>query len=351
MEFNISNTTTFPSLEESVLNDYIVRTAYRVVSLLFIVADFYLVLALVTYELTLNKNKTRGGRPLRALCILAATISLLHQILQQFLLEYAGKSDTACMVTMCLKSTVFNLQVTTTYVFLWKRQRMSYANPALRHLRTKFMEILTWVVMVLLLVNPLIMLGFQFKGKLYEAQESKCIVLKQPTVEQIPYIAVAFSYSFIEITLIYLYLTPLYKNRSNRQSAVSSNAAYLAKSYASNSEVISKRLYTSNNSSPLSAHKDLEITKPPPKESKLQARARLESRMKHWLCLGLVCMVSDAISATIIAVFLIIQTPGSVISISFLWHDISMFINVVCLVACFSKYRTMLFPFMPFLVK
>uniref|UniRef100_F6RJ37 G-protein coupled receptors family 1 profile domain-containing protein n=2 Tax=Ciona intestinalis TaxID=7719 RepID=F6RJ37_CIOIN len=226
MEFNISNTTIFPSLEESALKDNVVRAAYRAVSLLFIVADFYLVAALLTYELTLNKNKARGGRPLRALCILAATISLLHQILQQFLLmEYSGKSDTACMVNMCLKSTVFNLQVTTTYVFLWKRQRMSYANPALRHLRTKFMEVLTWVVMVLLLVNPFIMLGFQFKGKLYEVQRNKCVVLKQPTVEQIPYIAVAFSYSFIEITLIYLYLNPLYKNRSNRLSDVSKNAA------------------------------------------------------------------------------------------------------------------------------
>nr|XP_018669249.1 uncharacterized protein LOC108949844 [Ciona intestinalis] len=318
-----------------------VTVVYRVIASVFVAADVYLLVALVVFEIVAT-NKGSTGLKLRIVCMLAAVLAIMHEVLQHIILDYSAHGDTACQVTMSLKSAIYNLQVTATYIFLWFRQRMFYASPILAYLHTRPMEVLNWVILALLLVNPVIMFGFQWHGKLYEACQGMCLVLRQNTVNQLPFIAVAFSYAIIQVALVYLYLKPLYRSRFEKSQKLSSTKS------VSQTERRTRTDPNGNVSGPpnmkttcLDFNTNNNTTW---RRSGITRKNSMEARMKRWLFLGLICILSDIISASIIAVFLLNWTPASLISVMFLWHDVSIFINVVCLIACFSVWKNMFFP-------
>uniref|UniRef100_H2Z937 Uncharacterized protein n=1 Tax=Ciona savignyi TaxID=51511 RepID=H2Z937_CIOSA len=201
--------------------------------------------------------------------------------------------------------------------------------------------------MILLIVNPIFMLGLQWHGQLYTVCQNTCVVLHQSIEKQLPYIFIVFSYTFIQAAMVYLYLNPLYKNRFQKQpsyprrtishdaesNSVKKQLVAKLSSYSSGSPRMGQRSTGSSSSEPTNST--------PPGYSSIT----LEDRIQRWLLLGLICIISDIICATIIAVFLLQYTPASVISYMFLYHDASMFINVVCMIACFSVYKHMFFPF------
>ena len=71
----------------------------------------------------------------------------------------------------------------------------------------------------------------------------------------------------------------------------------------------------------------------------------LTQRLKKWLKLSVICVISDYVTATTIAIFLLQFTPGSLIRGMFLWHDSCMLINNISLTSYFNDSKTMFFPY------
>ncbi|CAK8676911.1 unnamed protein product [Clavelina lepadiformis] len=241
---------------------------------------------------------------------------------------------------MNLKSTIFNTVVSFTYGYFWYRQWLLYSNPKLQHLRGKAMEIVTWLVLAFLIINPFIMFGFQFNGKLCEVQNQTCMVLKLNTVEFIPFVVVAFSYGFIQATLIFLYFYPLYKQHSTQETTGRKNVQ-ISVNVISNEE-----LKFEQNPNVTIANYTLSAIDANNNTTRFRRpKQTLQEKLRRWLLLSLICVFTDLISATVIAVFLLSKLPGNIISVMYLWHDASMFINCLCIVCCFKAYREMLFPY------
>ena len=71
----------------------------------------------------------------------------------------------------------------------------------------------------------------------------------------------------------------------------------------------------------------------------------LNQYLKKWIALSLICFLTDIGSASVITIFLHVYAPGSLITVLFLWHDVSMIVNLICMVGCFTDVANMLFPF------
>ena len=80
-------------------------------------------------------------------------------------------------------------------------------------------------------------------------------------------------------------------------------------------------------------------------EHKTCKKKSVESCLKKWIILSLICFVTDIASASVITIFWHAYAPGSLITYLFLWHDVGMVINVVCMVLCFTDYKNMLLPY------
>ena len=83
------------------------------------------------------------------------------------------------------------------------------------------------------------------------------------------------------------------------------------------------------------------------KKSGNRKKNAINQRLKKWLALSTICFASDVISASVILIFWRVVSPASIMSspFLFLWHDVSIAVNVVCMICCFKEYPSMLFPF------
>ena len=173
---------------------------YQTVSIIFGVVDAYLLFSLLFYEKRFLA-KPPGGRSLRMLCVIAVSVAVLHQVLQQVIVASANNNTATCFALMLLKTTIFNLIVSSTYGFLWLRQHTLYSSPRLKHLRSNKMNAITWTALGLIIVNPMLAFGFQFRGSFYEEQDGVCLVLLQPLHIELPFHFISFSYGIIQVKL------------------------------------------------------------------------------------------------------------------------------------------------------
>ena len=169
------------------------------VSGVFGILDFYLVVALVVYEVFVPR-KPRSGKPLRSLCILTALSALCFEISIQSIVLFSDESETSCFYLMLVKTSMQNLMVSFAYGFIWLRQYLLYSSKTFAEIRGTKLKIVTFLVLCLLIANPGIMFGFQFKGKLYSIENGVCAVLRISFIDQIPFMFVSFSYGFIQVS-------------------------------------------------------------------------------------------------------------------------------------------------------
>jgi len=80
-------------------------------------------------------------------------------------------------------------------------------------------------------------------------------------------------------------------------------------------------------------------------QQRTSKKKSFDSFLKKWIILSIVCFGTDLSSASVITIFLHVYAPASLITYIFLWHDMSMVINVVCMTCCFTDYENMLIPF------
>ena len=180
------------------------RLTYWTATIVIAFVDIYLLVALVLYEICFPK-KPPGGKKLRLLCIFAASVAISHQVLQQLIVTVSDKSNQWCFVLLLLKSTILNFIVSITYGFLWLRQHILYSNPRLKHLRSRKMNMVTWIALVLIIINPILVFGLQFNGDWYQIREGICLIFKQSLAVEIPLNLLAFSYLFIQVSLLFAY--------------------------------------------------------------------------------------------------------------------------------------------------
>ena len=162
--------------------------------------DIYLLIALSMYEVFYPK-KPKGGKKLRIICLVAVSVAIFHEILQQLILTIADKSDTNCFALMLLKSTVLSIVVSLSYAFLWLKQHSIYSNPRLKHLWGEKMRMIEWIILGVLAINPVLMFGVQFIGDWYVMVDGVCIVKKINQTTGILLGILCFSYSVIQVGL------------------------------------------------------------------------------------------------------------------------------------------------------
>lgn len=171
---------------------------YQTSSGLNLAGSVYIFVSLICYELG-TKGIPKSGRRLRVLCACATGTCVMHALSELFIVTYASDSVQSCSTLMSIKSTLFNITVSWTYMFLWCRQRTLYANSAIKRLRKKWMELAMWVILAVLIVNPFVMLISQQTIDLFGLCGGVCVVLRVSLRKQIPLIIVASSYTFIQV--------------------------------------------------------------------------------------------------------------------------------------------------------
>ena len=78
-------------------------------------------------------------------CILVAVMDLVFAILTQIYLVYGWNWQVLCQTTINTSTLAFGSSIFLTFLFLWWRQRILYANRFLKHLSNKVTQVLSWI--------------------------------------------------------------------------------------------------------------------------------------------------------------------------------------------------------------
>ena len=71
----------------------------------------------------------------------------------------------------------------------------------------------------------------------------------------------------------------------------------------------------------------------------------LKRRLCRWVILSSVCIISDFGSALVVYLFQFHYFEGHSYQIIYIWHDISITINIFCMILCFTDWYYILLPF------
>ena len=185
------------SMESNITRQYEVIT-YRAVSGFFGLANLYVFVALTTYEFVLTKKRP-WGKKLRVLCILTALTSVLYSIIEEMIVYFSSESDAACFGIMLTRTTVQSMVFSLNYAALWLRQYKLYSTRKFRDLGNKTITAFTWIILVLIVINPMIMFSSQINDEIYRIRNNTCMVHKMQLKYLLPFLSVVFIYGFIQV--------------------------------------------------------------------------------------------------------------------------------------------------------
>ena len=185
------------SMESNITRQYEVIT-YQAVSGFFGLANLYVFVALTTYEFVLTKKRP-WGKKLRVLCILTALTSVLYSIIEETIVYFSSESDAACFGIMLTRTTVQSMVFSLNYAVMWLRQYKLYSTRKFRDLGNKTITAFTWIILVLIVINPMIMFSSQINDEIYRIRNNTCMVHKTQLKYLLPFLSVVFIYGFIQV--------------------------------------------------------------------------------------------------------------------------------------------------------
>lgn len=184
--------------EANTTNQFYITVSYQAVSGFFGLINVYFFIALTAYELHLAKNRP-GGRAMRIICILTVLTSVIYSALEQVIIMFANHSQATCFRLMLVRTTVQNMSFSFNYAVLWLRQYKLYSTRKFSKLRDRKMTIVTWIILTLIVINPIIILLSQFNENLYRVRNKVCLVQTVPLENLLPFTLVIFSYALIQV--------------------------------------------------------------------------------------------------------------------------------------------------------
>lgn len=152
------------------------------------------------------------------LCIFASIMAFLRTGID-FRLIYGRQNDFGCEITVKFKSTTQALGIGVIYTVLWLRQRMFYEDPKLKHLSSKFTRMFSLFVIIFLLGSGCVVWLIFIVGVSYKGTPIGCTLVSNfDSASIVGYSILVTTTSFIQISLLCLFIYPLIKHYQNMKS-------------------------------------------------------------------------------------------------------------------------------------
>ena len=260
----------------------------------------YLVVALIIYEWKKPKNNIISLRHLsdlnrslqfalkmRLLTLLAVLLVLGRFVCENYelLAQYTGVCYDYCNIIVKIKVTLTAVALYCIYSFLWMRQQFFYAEPAVQHLSRPLIRALSWGSLGLLTLALLIGTVLFLVTRFYKMTERGCLNHHNTIPPVIPWIFLGTATVLSQLILFALFVYPLLQHKSQLDASSCSNFSSFA---------------------PL---------------------------IKRVAMAAAICIISD-----IIALLLIVLVKDQDEIIPTLAYDISLVVNVICVMATFSDW-------------
>lgn len=225
------------------------------------------------------------------MCLFASIMALLRVAIDLRLV--LGHHDNfGCDISIKFKVVAYGISIFTIYLVLWVRQRIFYADPRLKHLSSKFIRSVSWLMVFFLLISGLGAIVLFLIGAEDIGTPLGCRTVATNFSPEIRYaILIAFTVVF-QVCFLGLFIYPLVKHYQSTRM-------------------------------PENAHdRDNPIIK----------------LVKRATTIAILCMLTDVISV-IIAIFI-----GSDGSASILLYDVNIVVNLSFLILSFPDWRMRLMP-------
>ena len=259
----------------------------------------YLVVALIIYEWRKPKNiislrhlsdlnhSLRSALKMRLLTLLAVLFVLGRFVCENYelLAQYTGVCHDYCNAIVKVKVTLTSFGLYCIFAFLWMRQRCFYAEPAIQHLSRPLIRALSWgalgfLTLALLIANVLFLMT-----RFYKMTEHGCLNHHNTIPAVISWIFVGTATVLSQSILLALFVYPLLKHKRQLNTNARSNFSSFA------------------------------------------------PMIKRVAMAAAVCIISD-----IIALLLIVLVKEQDEIIPTLAFDVSLVVNVICVLATFIDW-------------
>ena len=259
----------------------------------------YLVVALIIYECKKPNNiislrhlsdlnrRLQFALKMRLLTLLAVLLVLGRFVCENYelLAQYTGVCYDYCNAIVKVKVALTSFGLYCIYSFLWMRQQFFYAEPAIQHLSRPLIRVLSWGSLGLLTLALLIGNVLFLVTRFYKMTEHGCLNHHNTIPPVIPWIFLGTTNVLSQLTLFALFVYPLLQHKSQRDASSCSNFSSFA------------------------------------------------SMIKRVAMATSVCIISDIIALLFI---LLVKEQDEIIPT--LAFDVSLVVNVICVLATFSDW-------------
>ncbi|XP_039268335.2 uncharacterized protein LOC120343265 [Styela clava] len=186
------------------------------------ILNLYIVIAMIIH-LSRMKNlskslKKKGPKRYRilmeiSLLITACMVLFNTPATEKIIVELYVPS--LCPVMRRIRGTAGSFVFLFSYLTLWFRQRSIYNDPAMRHLTTKTTRTLSIVVVFLLTLSPLTTFLIYVSAYTFAVVDSGCAIVSSTVNPQAMWIVIGSTSLLMQFMLLWLFVIPLYKHKSN----------------------------------------------------------------------------------------------------------------------------------------
>jgi len=209
------------------------------------------------------------------------------------------KGDRMCEMVIDASLFLFAVVIFPTYVFLWYRQRMLYSRPTLQSMNNKFVQFFSFLFVICLVLGGGSSAFLVTIPKSFQMSNFGCVYLAIQPVDRKANIVTAATLVFSQVILLGLFCYPFIRHRKESKNLTN----------------------TSRNAKP----------------DKAMFKAIRSATISTTIC-----VISDIVSIILVS---ILGNRGAPLTLTRPIYDISLFINVISVLFCFDKFKTIFFGF------
>lgn len=330
---NLSNATSLPSklttnsnglmkIEASAVETWL--TACQIIEGILLIIAIWVLLCMIAYGTKTKKWERKKGAPLLngrnlyIFCVISIASIIVRFSWGQVVIQVPRRensTNTLCEVIIDITGISYTMSLGTVYVFLWLRQRSIYTNPKIRKLTGKFANYLSWISMILLCIVATVLTCVITAPQFYKSGPHGCMI-KDGVSYEVYYALVSASLFLFQFALLGLFIYPIAKNTSSKSDFASKHDTS-----PGHSAQKSKKLH----------HFCL---------LNGQKLSKVEQVIRRSVISTCVAVASDVTSMLIVNY---VTVPyGLPISVGVTLYDMSILVNIFCMLMTFGSHRRIL---------
>ncbi|XP_039252904.2 uncharacterized protein LOC120330129 [Styela clava] len=320
----LTNLTKLNSSAPTVVEHYEVEiwlTVCQIIEGILLVVTIWILVSMIMYGYKAKKFERKGGTPwlngrnLYVFCVVSVTSIVVRFAWAQVVIEVPRRSDSSelCEAIIDITGISYTMCLGTVYVFLWLRQRTIYTNPKIRKLTGNCANYLSWISMILLCIVAAVLTCIITAPMMYRAGPHGCII-KEGVNYEVYYALVSASLFLFQFALLGLFIYPITKNTTSK----SDFAAKHDSSDHPENTIPLFRFCTPNG----------------------QHLNKVEKMIRRSVISTCVAVASDVTS--MLVVNYVTVPVGLPISVGVTLYDVSILINVFCMLMTFGSHRRIL---------